>query len=163
MEKIITLQPNTSLQVDTTLIQRGVYLALGFGVIMTAMVDPPILMKWMAAANIFGILLVSLAILGKRLTPKAVGSRYLPEPSLVTNTLGLLLGLGLSIFAIAHPPAATIWAFYAHTVAIVLVIQAILGYDVLLRQQNQVQGKKVVDFYMNSPTRSNGHGVPKAA
>ena len=132
MEKIVTFQPHTSLVIDTDNVHRGVYLGLGFGLIMTALLAPPITTTWFAIANGVGLSLVFLAILGKRLIPVMEGSRFIHEPRAVTNTVGLLLGLGLSIAAIASPPVATIWAAYAHLAAIALVTQAILGYECLM-------------------------------
>ncbi|MDH5727674.1 MAG: hypothetical protein OEZ58_01695 [Gammaproteobacteria bacterium] len=133
MENVISFQAHTSLVKDTSSIQRAVYFVLGFGVIVTAMADPPATTIWMAIANSIGVLLVSLAILGKRVIPVLQGSRFIRQPQVITNTIGLLIGLTVSIVAIAQPPVATIWAAYAHLVSIALVTQAIIGYEGLMQ------------------------------
>ena len=153
--------------IDTSLIQRSVYFVLGFGLIVTAMVDPPISTKWMAIANGLGILLVMLAILGKRIVPVMQGTPALAEPRLVTNTTGLLIGLGVSILAIAYPPVSTTWAAYAQITAIVLVIQGIIGYDFLMNSSSVVTtGTTPIEKTKNRQrvAKDSGTGyMPKAA
>lgn len=167
MNTVVNFKPHTSLVVDTSLIQRGVYFVIGFGLILTAMVDPPVSTKWMAIANGMGILLVMLAVLGKRIVPVMQGTPILAEPRLVTNTLGLLIGLGVSILAIAYPPVSTTWAAYVHTAAIALVIQGIIGYDFLMKTSSVV-GTGTKPIMKSKPTRKakmstkTGY-IPKAA
>lgn len=149
MEHVITFKPHTSLVSDTSMVQRVVYFALGFGLIVTAMADPPATMTWMAIGNGLGIILVMLGILGKRLLPEMSGSHWIQEPRLITNTIGLLLGVGVSIIAIAQPPVATIWAAYAHFVAIALVTQAIIGYQFLMNKAEVINTGPVTEVGNN--------------
>lgn len=154
MEKVISFKPHTSFVSDTSLVQRGVYFLLGFGLILTAVIDPPVTATWMAIANTLGTGLVLLAILGKRLLPEMKGSGVLHEPRVLTNSFGVMLGLGLSIFAIAQPPVATIWAAYAHTVAVILVTHALLGFEFLLASKSSQNVGQLQD-------RINKSSVPK--
>ncbi|MDH5219500.1 MAG: hypothetical protein OEX19_17470, partial [Gammaproteobacteria bacterium] len=108
------------------------------GLILTAMVDPPVSTRWMAIANGMGILLGMLAVLGKRIVPVMQGTPVISEPRMVTNTVGLLIGLGASITAIAYPPVSTIWAAYVQIAAIALVVQGIIGYDFLMKASSAV-------------------------
>jgi hypothetical protein len=139
MERVIAFKPHTSLVSDTTSVQRLTYFVLGFGLIVTALMDPPATTAWMALANTVGIALVVVAIMGKRIMPEMRGSRYLREPRIISNSTGLMLGLGISVFAIAQPPVITAWATYMHIVAIALVTQAIIGYDFLMTQKKAAQ------------------------
>lgn len=163
MEKVIIFQPHTAMVSDTSYNQRTVYFVLGFGLIVTAMVDPPITTTWMAIANTLGALLVMLAIIGKRLIPQMDGTRLLHEPRVISNTLGLVIGLGVSILAIAQPPVASIWAAYAHIVAITLVTHAILGYDFLMKTNSNVAKSRTSIKFTSRQSKQSVHHLPKAA
>ena len=128
-KSIFTLNSNAM----TNMEQRGFYFSVGFGLILVAMIDPPISMLWMSIANILGIGLVTLSILGKRFMPSKSEGGFWIEPKKVTSVFGVVLGVGLSILAIASPPISTAWAAYVHLVSIVLVVHSIIGFDCFLK------------------------------
>lgn len=163
MEKVVIFQPHTSMAVDTDTVHRTVYFGLGFGLIVTAIVSPPITTTWFAIANGLGLTLVFLGIIGKRLLPLMQGTRFIHEPRAVTNTIGLLLGLGVSVATLISPPVATIWIAYAQLVAIALVTQAILGYECLMTASSSSwHGDKPVNIGSENKASPETH-LPKAA
>jgi len=133
----MTIRPHTALVIDTNSIQRATYLVLGFGIIATALVYPPVTTTWLAVANLMGIIFVLMGMVGKRILPVLDGTSIPVDSRLMTNTLSLLIGLSVVVLAIALPPVSTAWFAFAHFAGIVLVTKSILGYGFLMDSETQ--------------------------
>jgi hypothetical protein len=112
--------------------KRGFYFISGFGIILATVATPPDSMLWMAAINAFGIGLIVLSILGKRLFATRAESGFLLESKQISSILTGVIGVSLAIVAIAMPVTSVLVVFYLHTLSILLVTHALLDADSLL-------------------------------
>jgi len=123
--------------------QRSFYFISGFGIIIIAMVNPFVMMPWLALINILGIYLVTISILGLRFQIARPGKNSWAIPKKLTCSVSAIVGVGLSVWAIANPQISTTLAAYLHLIGITLVTHAILGFDSFLTGKSNVKVYKL--------------------
>lgn len=152
MNNVFHIQKTIHSNMSST--QKGVLLLLGFGLIVTAMADPPVTTRWLATANIMGACLVLLGIIGEKLEVLFDNAHEKLDGRWATPIVSGTLGIGLVIYSIASPPVSTIWFVYANLVGITLTVSAILGLDFLMTGQTKSQ----LQHFTPTPVQTQGYG-----
>ena len=105
---------------------KVVFLLIGFSLIVMEIYLPPAKPLWFISGNILGIILIIFSIVG--LTPRL---RISWLGKIVRNTgfhiaFNSILGMGIIIAAMVHPPAREFWYAYFNIIGILLVFDAII-------------------------------------
>lgn len=105
---------------------RVLFLVLGFSLIVMELAVPPVKPLWMVLGFFLAAFLILFSIIG--LSPRLRVSSYgeALNNTYVHVTASLLIGMGIIIASMVHPPVHLMWYAFFNFVGIALVFDAII-------------------------------------
>ena len=105
---------------------RVLFLVLGFSLIVMELAVPPVKPLWMVLGFFLAAFLILFSIIG--LSPRLRVSTYgeALNNTYVHVTASLLIGMGIIIASMVHPPVHLMWYAFFNFVGIALVFDAII-------------------------------------